>query len=92
MSSCLPFSAQKFNAFDSVLILLTFSRVSFLRFWAADWPQFLGPTRNGVYAGTDLAKTWPTEGPPVVWQKKVGAGFSGPAVSGPVAGSFSSFG
>src|SRR5687768_15795312 len=26
---------------------------------AADWPQFLGPTRNGVYAGADLAKSWP---------------------------------
>jgi outer membrane protein assembly factor BamB len=49
---------------------------------ASDWPQFLGPTRNGVYAGTDLAESWPKEGPPVVWRKKVGQGFSGPAVSG----------
>jgi hypothetical protein len=22
---------------------------------ASDWPQFLGPTRNGVYEGSDLA-------------------------------------
>jgi outer membrane protein assembly factor BamB len=49
---------------------------------ATDWPQFLGPTRNGVYPGTDLAGAWPTEGPPVVWHKNVGAGFSGPAVAG----------
>lgn len=48
---------------------------------AQDWPQFLGPTRNGVYAGTNLAASWPKEGPPIVWQKKVGAGFSGPAVA-----------
>lgn len=48
---------------------------------ASDWPQFLGPTRNGVYAGGDLAQTWPTEGPPVVWQKTVGQGFSGPVVA-----------
>src|ERR1700733_9452663 len=48
---------------------------------AGDWPQFLGPTRNGVYAGTDLATTWPKDGPPVLWQKNVGQGFSGPVVA-----------
>jgi outer membrane protein assembly factor BamB len=48
---------------------------------AQDWPQFLGPTRNGVYPGNDLAETWPKEGPPVVWQKKVGEGFSGLVVA-----------
>ena len=49
--------------------------------FASDWPQFLGPTRNGVYAGTDLAEAWPKDGPPVVWQRKVGQGFSGPVVA-----------
>jgi outer membrane protein assembly factor BamB len=49
---------------------------------AADWPQFLGPTRNGVYAGPPLAETWPAGGPRVVWRKKVGQGFSGPVVVG----------
>src|SRR5437762_4469729 len=48
---------------------------------ASDWPQFLGPTRNGVYGGTALPEAWPKEGPPVVWQKKVGQGFSGPVVA-----------
>src|SRR5438445_8316530 len=51
------------------------------RLWASDWPQFLGPTRNGVYAGADLADSWPKEGPPISWRKKVGQGFSGPVVS-----------
>jgi outer membrane protein assembly factor BamB len=49
---------------------------------AADWPQFLGPTRNGVYAGPPLAESWPATGPRVVWRKKVGQGFSGPVVAG----------
>jgi outer membrane protein assembly factor BamB len=49
--------------------------------WSSDWPQFLGPTRNGVYSGTDLAETWPKEGPPVLWQKAIGQGFSAPAVA-----------
>jgi outer membrane protein assembly factor BamB len=48
---------------------------------AHDWPQLLGPQRNGVYSGKDLAADWPKEGPPVVWQRKVGHGFSGPAVA-----------
>jgi len=49
---------------------------------AQDWPQFLGPNRNGSTIGTNLASTWPKEGPPVVWQRKVGQGFAGPVVSG----------
>jgi outer membrane protein assembly factor BamB len=48
--------------------------------WASDWPQFLGPTRNGVYDGTNIAEAWPGGGPPMVWQKAVGHGFSGPVV------------
>ena len=48
---------------------------------AGDWPQFLGPTRDGVYAGPELAAAWPKEGPPVLWQRPVGQGFSGPAVA-----------
>src|SRR6185503_4136715 len=48
---------------------------------AQDWPQFLGPNRNGQYPGTNLAAAWPKEGPPVVWQKKVGSGFSGPVIA-----------
>ncbi len=48
---------------------------------ASDWPQFLGPTRDGVYPGNDLADSWPAEGPPHLWQKNVGNGFSGPVVA-----------
>src|SRR4051794_14625421 len=46
-----------------------------------DWPQFLGPTRNGVYAGNDLADRWPAGGPKVIWEMRLGAGWSGPAVA-----------
>jgi outer membrane protein assembly factor BamB len=47
----------------------------------ADWPQFLGPARNGVYGGLDVAENWASNGPPVIWQKAVGHGFSGPVVA-----------
>jgi len=46
-----------------------------------DWPQFLGPERNGVYLGPALAESWPAGGPRVVWKKEVGQGFSGPVVT-----------
>ena len=47
----------------------------------SDWPQFLGPDRDGVYHGPALAESWGPGGPRVVWQKPVGAGFSGPVVA-----------
>ncbi len=48
---------------------------------ASDWPQFLGPNRNGacVIAGLELG--WPKEGPRLVWQTNVGEGFSAPVVA-----------
>jgi outer membrane protein assembly factor BamB len=49
---------------------------------ASDWPQFLGPQRNGVYTGPPLLEAWGTGGPKVVWRKQVGAGFAGTAVTG----------
>ena len=35
---------------------------------SADWPQFMGPARNGVVeGGPKLLQTWPKEGPKLVW-------------------------
>lgn len=42
-----------------------------------DWPQFLGPTRNGVYTGP-AGGAWP---PAVAWKKDMGAGFAAPVVA-----------
>lgn len=49
---------------------------------ASDWPQYLGPTRNGIYGGPALAESWGGSGPKVAWRKQVGQGFAGPAVVG----------
>jgi len=49
---------------------------------AADWPQFLGPQRNGVYTGAPIAAAWPASGPKKLWEKRVGQGFAGPVVAG----------
>jgi outer membrane protein assembly factor BamB len=47
---------------------------------ATDWPQYLGPNRNGTYPGPPLLEAWGPSGPKVVWRKQVGQAFAGPAV------------
>jgi outer membrane protein assembly factor BamB len=47
---------------------------------AEDWPQFLGPRANGISGETNLLEKWPTNGPPLVWQKSIGTGYSAPSV------------
>lgn len=60
---------------------------------AGDWPQVLGPNRDGIAAPDEkLADTWPADGPPVEWRRDVGAGYSGIAVAGSRAVIFSRVG
>jgi outer membrane protein assembly factor BamB len=47
---------------------------------AADWPSYLGPNRNGTSPQKGLLRSWPKEGPKVLWTVPLGVGFSGPAV------------
>src|ERR1700738_461522 len=49
---------------------------------ADDWPQFLGPQRDGVSQEKGLLPSWPKEGPRQIWRRNVGAGYSGPVVAG----------
>src|SRR5262245_55467515 len=49
---------------------------------AADWPQFLGLTRDAHSPETGLTRSFPKKGTPVVWDKDVGEGYSGPVVAG----------
>ncbi len=49
---------------------------------ADDWPQMLGPQRNGVSKETGLLASWNKDGPPRLWSKDVGEGFSGPVITG----------
>lgn len=56
---------------------------SYLTAAAEDWPQILGPSRDGIYRGTvAIANAWPAGGPKVVWKRAVGEGLAGPAVAG----------
>lgn len=48
----------------------------------AEWLQWRGPDRSGVSTETGLAATWPASGPPELWRRPLGAGFSAITVSG----------
>jgi hypothetical protein len=49
---------------------------------AGEWPQILGPDRNGIAADDEtLADEWPAEGPYTLWQRDVGRGYAGVAVA-----------
>jgi outer membrane protein assembly factor BamB len=49
---------------------------------AADWPQFLGPSRDGVLTRQNLPDKFPPGGPKEVWSVEVGVGFGGASVAG----------
>jgi len=42
-----------------------------------DWPHPRGPRLNGTIVDGALADQWPAEGPPVVWRRSIGQGYSG---------------
>jgi outer membrane protein assembly factor BamB len=48
---------------------------------AADWPQFLGPTRDGQSTEKGILKEWPKSGPRKLWERTIGSGYAGPAVA-----------
>ena len=49
---------------------------------AADWSGFRGPNRDGVSPETGLLKSWPKDGPKVVWTaKNLGLGWGTPSIA-----------
>ncbi len=49
---------------------------------AADWPQWLGPNRDGIWSEDGILETLPKDGPKVLWRKPINGGYSGPAIVG----------
>jgi outer membrane protein assembly factor BamB len=48
---------------------------------ADDWPQWLGPRRDGVWRETGIVDKFSKGGPKVLWRKEIGPGYTGPAVA-----------
>jgi len=49
---------------------------------ADDWPQWLGPQRDGIWRETGILERFPPGGPKVRWRTPLGGGYAGPAVVG----------
>jgi outer membrane protein assembly factor BamB len=65
---------------SKILIPVVVLLISIANVYAQEWPQYLGPTRNGVSPQKGLLRTWPEKGPEVLWTVNVGIGFGGPIV------------
>ncbi len=46
-----------------------------------DWPQWRGPTRDGIWRETDLVESFPGSQLPVKWKADISSGYSGPTVA-----------
>lgn len=48
-----------------------------------DWPQWRGPSRDGLTAEKNLLQSWPEGGPPVAWSvDDLGKGWTSPVIGG----------
>jgi len=61
---------------NSILTLQRFNALTNSAF-----PQFLGPDRNGVLPGPQLETNWTEHPPEIIWRQRVGAAWSGFAIS-----------
>lgn len=48
----------------------------------SEWPHRRGPSYNAISSETDLADSWPNDGPPLLWRQPCGRGYSGVVVVG----------
>jgi len=48
--------------------------------YAQDWPQYLGTNRNSTSPQKNLLRSWPEQGPEVLWHVGVGIGYGGPVI------------
>lgn len=47
-----------------------------------DWSQWRGPRRDGISEETDLLRSWPADGPALLWTAtEIGRGYSSPIVA-----------
>lgn len=69
--------------FPAVIALATFAASVGLLVTtrADDWPQWRGPSRNGISRESGWLDTWPKDGPPIAWKATVGLGFTSVVVS-----------
>lgn len=67
---------------DTVIIGEFFDTINlFDEYVPGSWPRFRGINFDNINRDTtELAESWDSAGPPVVWKKTLGEGYAGPAV------------
>src|SRR2546426_9196371 len=48
----------------------------------SDWPQWRGPTRDGVWREKGIVERLPGPQIPIKWRAPISSGYSGPTVAG----------
>jgi outer membrane protein assembly factor BamB len=67
----------------AVLLLVSFC--AYGEETSQDWPQWMGPQRDGIWRETGILESFPANGPTVRWRVPIGGGFAGPvAVKGKI--------
>jgi len=64
-----------------LLLALALGQALGLSSMAADWPQWLGSKRDGVWREPGILKKFPEGGPKVNWRVPIGGGYAGPTVA-----------
>ena len=78
----LPWLSRALGTAVLGLLLLLSAMPTSAESTGTDWPQFRGPHRDGIARETGLLGTWPDEGPPELWRRPLGEGYSGITVVG----------
>jgi outer membrane protein assembly factor BamB len=65
---------------SKIFIPLVIILVCIMNVYAQDWPQYLGPARNSTSPQKGILRSWPENGPEILWTIDVGIGFGGPVV------------
>ena len=61
----------------AIAVLITSSALAH----SADWPQWMGPGRNGLWNEDGIVSRIPSDGLPVKWRTPIHGGYAGPAVA-----------
>jgi len=85
MQQTQPGFPQRFVSGTLVAIVLAVCSGRGERSCAEDWPQFLGPNRNGVSKETGLMNSWGAAGPDELWRIPGGVGMSAVVVKNGMA-------
>jgi outer membrane protein assembly factor BamB len=65
----------------SFVLIFGFFSIATADLRADDWPQWLGPQRDGVWRETGIIQSFPTNGLKYDWRVPIGGGYAGPAVA-----------